>query len=298
LKSAAAFNLDMLLTIKDWRLITLQRTERIFLILTFGITWSVWLLLISSGVSPSSQSQDPIMLLWPLGQFGPLLAVLLLAMWRKFTSFTNMGIVNGSWNLVIRPAKWYLIVFLPLLWIAPACLFAIWISEEQLTISWAALVPVLLSSTLFALGEEVGWRGFLLPSFRSRITPFAASLQLGIIWIVWHMPILYFSVYESSVQFIVFFATYAPTLLLWTFVFTWVYERTNHSLFIVILLHGCFTAAYNVSASLLSASGIVGSLTAMATALIIVVILVIRNRAYWFTPPTQQHVNHKGSLNA
>jgi uncharacterized protein len=47
--------------------------------------------------------------------------------------------------------------------------------------------PLLLSN--FApIGEEYGWRGFALPLLLQRHSPFAASMLLGALWIVWHLP--------------------------------------------------------------------------------------------------------------
>lgn len=65
-----------------------------------------------------------------------------------------------------------------------------------------ALLPVLLITQLFsgltigplinmffAFGEEVGWRGFLYPALRQKLSPFAAHLAVGAIWGLWHTPI-------------------------------------------------------------------------------------------------------------
>jgi membrane protease YdiL (CAAX protease family) len=38
------------------------------------------------------------------------------------------------------------------------------------------------------LGEELGWRGFLLPSLLEKYSPLTASLILGLVWALWHLP--------------------------------------------------------------------------------------------------------------
>ena len=46
-------------------------------------------------------------------------------------------------------------------------------------------------SILLILGEEYGWRGYLLPELIRRHSPFVAATIVGIIWALWHAPLLY-----------------------------------------------------------------------------------------------------------
>lgn len=48
-----------------------------------------------------------------------------------------------------------------------------------------------LQALVFVLvaGEEIGWRGFLLPRFLDRLGPWTASLVIGAIWALWHLPL-------------------------------------------------------------------------------------------------------------
>jgi membrane protease YdiL (CAAX protease family) len=42
-----------------------------------------------------------------------------------------------------------------------------------------------------ALGEELGWRGLLVPAACSRFGFFPGAVFVGVIWAVWHWPLLY-----------------------------------------------------------------------------------------------------------
>jgi membrane protease YdiL (CAAX protease family) len=54
----------------------------------------------------------------------------------------------------------------------------------------AALAYLGYGTGLFLLTEEAAWRGVLLPRFQGRIGVLAASLAIGAIWAVWHLPLL------------------------------------------------------------------------------------------------------------
>lgn len=47
-------------------------------------------------------------------------------------------------------------------------------------------------NAIFAFGEEIGWRGFLLQEFRS-LGFWKASLLIGLIWGIWHAPLIIFA---------------------------------------------------------------------------------------------------------
>jgi uncharacterized protein len=75
--------------------------------------------------------------------------------------------------------------------------------------------------------EEPGWRGFLLPRLEASHSPVRATLLLGLIWGVWHVPLY------GPLGFAV------PLLL--AFFYTWLYNRTG-SVLLAIVLHGGLTA--------------------------------------------------------
>ncbi len=60
-----------------------------------------------------------------------------------------------------------------------------------------AMATVGMVVSLFsALGEEIGWRGLLIPEL-AKLLPFSqAGLFSGLIWALWHMPLILFSDYN------------------------------------------------------------------------------------------------------
>lgn len=55
----------------------------------------------------------------------------------------------------------------------------------------AMIVPLLVVTFLANGGpEEPGWRGFALPRLQDRFTPVVATLVLGALWALWHLPLI------------------------------------------------------------------------------------------------------------
>lgn len=60
------------------------------------------------------------------------------------------------------------------------------------------LIVGLVTSLIGAAGEEIGWRGFLLPRLADVFNIKAAVLITGLIWAVWHFPLMIAGLYESG----------------------------------------------------------------------------------------------------
>lgn len=89
------------------------------------------------------------------------------------------------------------------------------------------------------LGEEIGLRGFALPRMQVRFGIRKASFYLGVLWSFWHLPGNISSDISASIVSIV--AQFILTVSL-SFVFSWIYNRTNGNLLAVILFHGSLNA--------------------------------------------------------
>ena len=103
------------------------------------------------------------------------------------------------------------------------------------------LMPQLLVIFLIAIGEEYGWRGFLLPRLLNRFSLFKSSLVLGLIWGFWHFPAYLIGTgVPQEMSFLVF--------LLWvvlgTLFISWIYYCTG-SVMTSILAHMGANAAFN-----------------------------------------------------
>jgi len=84
-----------------------------------------------------------------------------------------------------------------------------------------------------ANGEEFGWRGYALPKLQDRHSALVASLIVGVVWALWHVP-KYLTVGDPHALPFWFFAL---NMLASAILYAWVLNRTGGSLLLVLLLH-------------------------------------------------------------
>jgi uncharacterized protein len=94
-------------------------------------------------------------------------------------------------------------------------------------------VDAFLIALLFvALGEEPGWRGYLLPTLSSRIGPVMAALAICPVWAIWHYPLIGSQLpLELLPQFLI-------SLTGGSFVLAWLTMRANGGVLPAMLCHG------------------------------------------------------------
>ena len=91
-------------------------------------------------------------------------------------------------------------------------------------------------SCLSALGEELGWRGLLVPEL-AKVTDFTrTALISGAIWAVWHMPLILFADYNSGTPKGYGLLCFVVMVLGISFPFAWLRLRSG-SVWTAMLLH-------------------------------------------------------------
>ncbi len=97
-------------------------------------------------------------------------------------------------------------------------------------------VLVIISGILLSMGEEIGWRGFLLPKMDLLIGRKPAIIVCGLIWAVWHYPIMLAGLYQSGTPTWYQLPMFTIELVLITAVMAYLRFQSN-SLWPAILLH-------------------------------------------------------------
>lgn len=95
---------------------------------------------------------------------------------------------------------------------------------DKLSVYLYYLVGIIIGS----IGEEVGWRGFMLPHLQSKYKPLVSSLILGFFWGVWHINVE-FGLLGYLLNVII--------VMELSILFTWLYNKTKGNLFIAVVFH-------------------------------------------------------------
>lgn len=121
-------------------------------------------------------------------------------------------------------------------------------------VDWSGLeplytvVPMFIFLTIAAgLGEEFGWRGFLLPRLQSRHNALVAGLIVGVAWAIWHIPLFFIkgtSQYEQQLQsgLLPVVLGYAIFVIAQSVQFTWLFNNTKGSVLLAAVFHGASNA--------------------------------------------------------
>jgi membrane protease YdiL (CAAX protease family) len=196
----------------------------VFFVLAYVFSWWVWPLY-AFGLSPS-----------PIIAFGPFLAaILVLALTTGKGGVVTLLRRMVRWR--VRPVWYAVALLLPVAISGGAALLNVVVlgasapSPAELG-AWSGLVPtfflLLLVPGIGGAWEEPGWRGYALPKLQGGHSALLASLILGVVWAFWHLPLMVIGqIHLSDPVFIV----------AWTVVFTWVFNNTNGSVLIAMLMH-------------------------------------------------------------
>lgn len=212
-----------------------------FVVLTFVTTWLLWGWVIRhsgmrANASPALALGGPIFL---IGVFAPgLVAVVLTARDDGRIAVRDLLRRIGRWRVDLR---FYGIA----LSLMPATKLAVAVVYRTARGTWplfgetrpGLLVAATLLSTLGQAGEEVGWRGYLLPRLTDRMGLAPASLVVGVVWAAWHLPLFFAPGAETNHQSFPFFVLQVTA---YSVALSWLYWRTGGSLLLTMFMHSAF----------------------------------------------------------
>jgi len=195
-------------------------------------------------------STGPIwaLVLYILGGFVPSFAgIFLTALFEGKPGIKNL--FRSSIHIKIG-IKTYLLILLVVLYYSGSLilLYAILTGKFNYSQFWIQLPTILPLILLGPLSEEYGWRGFALKRLLKNLNPVFASLVVGLGWSLWHLP-LFYMLGTSQHNFHIPFISFLISVTSSSFVYTYIYLKSQKSLFAAIFLHWIWTYAMQVIGS-------------------------------------------------
>jgi membrane protease YdiL (CAAX protease family) len=215
----------------------------LYVVCACGITWGVWapyLWAARTGETPPSP------FLYYLAAAGPLAGALVAELVER-----GAGGVRALLAQILpagQPIGWIAAGALSPLALVPVAVLLVgiagygWPAWDGFGISSRApglglFSTWLLMTVSYGLGEETGWRGYLLPRLQARYGALVATLVLSVIWAFWHVPAFFFREGYTSLDAIglvgFFVGLFAGAIVL-----TWLYNASRGSVLAVLLWHG------------------------------------------------------------
>jgi uncharacterized protein len=259
----------------------------LFVLLAFGLAWvwsGFWLLpYLGTLLTQSTTPTDMVEQLGAVAVLPTMLTPMIAALIMRI--FVSKEGVRGSLGL-LRSPKYYLAALIaPAVFVTAVVLIvqSLGLGEfrwsEANWFVYLMLLVIALPVTLFTFGEEYGWRGYLLP----RLLPLGeirASVLLGVIWGVWHLPLIMAGLNYPGVNVWLAIIIFTFVTVALSFTYTWFYVASSGSVLVAAVFHAStnqFSDTFWVPPLLSGANPFAPSLV---SAVLIVVLVVVVYRLF------------------
>ena len=216
----------------------------LFVLLAYGLAWvwsGFWLLpYLGDLLTQSTTPTDMVERLGPAATLPTMLTPMIAALIMRI--FLSKEGVKGSLGLLRSPKYYLAALFVPAVFVTAVVLIVQTLGLGEFRWSeatWSVylmLLVIALPVTLFTFGEEYGWRGYLLP----RLLPLGeirASVLIGVIWGVWHLPLLLAGLNYPGVNVWLALIIFTFVTVALSFTYTWFYVASSGSVLVAAVFH-------------------------------------------------------------
>lgn len=212
------------------------RTFVLFLLITFGIAWTILGLFIylpdkMTGIFGVITGEHPLFF---LSVYAPAIAAFTIILYKTgikgFKGFLSRLLI---WRTSL---SWYLFLFLviPVIFFAGSFLKGNLFTDPLPFSSFSAILYATFFAIIKGPVEEFGWRGLALPLLQRKLTPIWAGLILGVIWGIWHLPAFLMSGTQQSEW---SFAPFFIGCIALSIIVTPLFNRSNGSILLSAFFH-------------------------------------------------------------
>jgi hypothetical protein len=218
----------------------------LYLAVTFGMAWVLWLL---GWMITQHKLSLPLFPILVVGSFGPFVGALIVTMKEggprnAMRFFARVFDLRMGWAVFL--VSFFLLPILAVIVELTHAQFTHVPPHFTMTLSEAPLSYLFLFVIGGTLAEEYGWS--LLSDQLDGILPLKAStFVLGVVWALWHVP-LFFIITPGAIQGYTPFYIFLTATVAMRFLFAWAYHRGGNSVLSNMLFHTASNMAYSVVA--------------------------------------------------
>jgi len=245
--------------------------------LYFVLAFVIMLGLVGLGKLGIIDTKSPLfMVLFIVGSWGPTIAAILTLLIVE--KGKGIGRLFAEWARWKVGPGWYAAALSPFAVSALVAFVYLVVMKgsppgPQAEITLPAIIMFFFMSLLTgATGEEPGWRAFATPRLQQHMGALGASMVLGVIWALWHLPLWFL---EGTPQYGLPFAPFAISAVAETILLTWIYNNTKGSLAMASLFHFSINVSSSLVAGILGWVGINEFFWIQAIVLVVYTVLVI-----------------------
>ncbi len=208
-----------------------------FLVLAFALSFAGWIL-----VTRATSAGDNIglILFTTFTMWCPGIAGIVTRYYFQ-KNFRGFGFIIGEYRWLFLALGLPVVVGLLMFGLAWASVIAEFNSVAASKIFSIAFLPVLIYGLVFnlfaAAGEEIGWRGLLVPEMAKFMGFTELALISSAIWTLWHFPLIFFSTYSGAGPLWYSVAVFVPSVMGAGLILAWLRLKSG-SVFTAILFHG------------------------------------------------------------
>ncbi len=204
--------------------------------LTFLVSWTCFFgaaLVAPSGTSPTGGVAGGIYL---TGVFAPALVAVLLTIGADGREGA-LAFIRRAVQIPARTSLYlFAIGYMAVAKLGAAAIFRVVIGTWPLfgSTPWYIMLLAIPISTPVQAGEELGWRGYALPRLAAQVGLRWASVLLGGIWGLWHLPFFLISGVDKTGQSLPFYVLGTTAI---SVAMAWLYWRTQGSVLSTMVMH-------------------------------------------------------------
>lgn len=144
----------------------------------------------------------------------------------------------------------------------------------------SAFISGISLNTLFAIGEEIGWRGLMLDELGKRFSLPITSIIIGIVWSLWHAPLIILFGYNYPTNRLLGILLYTVICIIWTYILS-ILKILGGSIIPAAVMHGMLNAMVALMLSTIPVQRVLGmpvGLLSMVSSITVLIPMIILER--------------------